>query len=86
MRRSGYDLKLLEAQRDFHENKSMEGMGMGNQENMQGKWVDPNKDEILESNRKRAIPLRKYAFKLNWGRMNFNTRVQEIYYLLSVTG
>ena len=53
---------------------------------MQGKRVNKNKAEILEPSRGLATSPRKYALKLNWGRMNFNTGVPEVYYPLPVTG
>ena len=64
----------------------MERLGRGNKGRLQGKQVDQNKSEILEPYRGLAISLRKYALKLNWGRMNFNTGVPKVYYLLPVTG
>ena len=48
--------------------------------------IDQNKAEILKPNRGLATSLGKYALKFNWGRVNFNTGVKEIYYLLPVTG
>ena len=64
----------------------MEGLNREQRENPQEKQINQNKVEILEPNRKMVISLRKYTLKLNRGRMNFNTDVLEVHYLLPVTG
>ena len=73
--RPGYDLKTTRYTRGISMKINQWKDSVKDKENLQGKQVDQNKTEIPEPNRGLATSLRKYALKLNLGRMNFNIGV-----------
>ena len=86
MRRPGYDLKIVGDTRGIPMKINQRKDSVGEPRKFAGERGRSKQSLNTQTKHENAISLRKYTLKLNWGRLDFNTIVQEIYYLLPVTG